>query len=126
MQLALQGPYCADKVTIYIPIRRNKDCGNKTARVSELFLLFLPLGTVPAYDLSSCREVRSVSLGLLASSVVKLRSLSLLLDKTRSSEAPLDFCLTAFFFGLEAPLVIVVWLVERGRTCLREELLPVW
>lgn len=111
-------------MTIYIPIKRNKDCGNKTARVSELFLLFLPLGTVPAYDLSSCREVRSVSLGLLASSVVKLRSL--LLDKTRSSEAPLDFCLTAFFFGLEAPLVIVVWLVERGRTCLREELLPVW
>ena len=55
-----------------------------------------------------------MSLGLLISNVVKLRSVSLLLDNTRSSEAALDFFFTPFLLGLESPLVIFVCLDGRG------------
>lgn len=66
-----------------------------------------------------------MSLGLLISSVVKLRSVSVLLDNTRLSEAALDFFFTPFLLGLESPLVVFVSLDARCWGCLREELLPV-
>ena len=59
------------------------------------------------------------------SSVVKLRSESLLLDSTRLSEAALDFFFTPFLLASEPPLVIFVSLDPYCWVCLREELLPV-
>ena len=66
-----------------------------------------------------------MSLGLLISSVVKLRLESLLLDSTRLSEAALDIFFTLFLLAPEPPLVIFISLDPRRWGCLREELLPV-
>ena len=79
---------------------------------------------LPPLDLGNSEEISSVSLGLLMSSVVKLRSESLLLDSTRLSEAALDF-FTPFLLASEPPLVIFVSLDPRRWGCVREELLPV-
>lgn len=76
---------------------------------------------LPPLDLGNSEEIRSVSLGLLISSVVKLRSVSLLLVNTRFS----DFFFTPFVLGLESPLVDFVCLDPRWWGCLKEELLPV-
>lgn len=76
---------------------------------------------IPLWDLSSCNEASSVSLGLLTSRVVKLRSLSILLDRTRSSAAAFDFCFVPLLLGFVSPLVVC--LEGRNWGCLMEELL---
>ena len=77
------------------------------------------------WDLSSFNDISSESLGLLTSSVVKLRSLSLLLDRTRSSTAALDLCLVPFRFDFASPFINLACVEARSWDCLTDELLPV-
>ena len=64
-----------------------------------------------------------MSLGLLTSSAERLRSLPLLLDKTRSSCALIDLDNLPLLIDLTLPLVDLVCLEGLGLGCLIEELL---
>lgn len=80
---------------------------------------------LPLWDLSSFSDISSESLGLLISSVVKLRSWSLLLDRTRSSTAALDLCFVPFRFDFASPFINLACVEARSWDCLTDELLPV-
>lgn len=86
-------------------------------------MLPTPFPDTPLWDLSSFNDISSESLGLLTSSVVKLRSLSLLLDRTRSSTAALDSCLVPFRFDFASPFINLACVEACSWDCLTDELL---